>query len=282
MKKSLLLLLCIVTFVFWQCANKTSQKDTSSAKEDTTQNISEDVGDFKEDSEDAEDKQDTIDPYQSKDILCYRSAKIDKMVLANKGTKKPKEDEMDWEMNFDFLTEKEFNQLNIKEHLYYAFCFPEMSTQICAMYMPDKNKDKKIQLFLPFPEDVRVLSERQSNKLKENKDSVVVYLNQCIDNAKTLDTEFKSNLTEVDAYLCIPNLIARYKKASKKDNELLTTLVMLMRNSDYAPLTESAMIQKAYESSTHEGQIPSIPANEENIKKIIGWAEAYYQSKKVK
>ena len=279
---TILLAFCSI-LLFSQCSSDKSQNEgdkdsskVSKAEKQKPVDGNEEEGDS-ENEGDINDQDKSGDVYSSKNTLCFSLTRVDKMVAESKKRAKPENNE-EPEMDFSFLTNQEFKSLSIKEALYYGFSFPEFSTQICAMYTPAPNPEKAIMLQLPFAEDSRMMSERQTKIIQDNKDSCIVYLKKCIENPKSLKSDFKSNLVSLGFYECIPFLIDRFNKEKKKDYEIITTLIEIMQYGEYKPFTESDVLKKAHYNDEMMAT-PYIDRTKENTDKIINLAKGYYQSK---
>lgn len=88
---------------------------------------------------------------------------------------------------------------------------------------------------------------------------------------------YKQVILEMNATAMIPFLIKTYS-VSKKDHDLLTLLMLLMKENNYEPFMNSASYKKLYgENSNYQDYLAFSRANEDLI---IKRATEFYNGKK--
>jgi hypothetical protein len=196
----------------------------------------------------------------------YGLAKIKKLIKAIKTN-----DEDD-----PALSIKTFNSLSTKEKFTYCMIHPESFSQNCDAMPPVLDEQKKIFAFLPDAYDELSLSDRQMKFLNSNKDSVLSWIKQVATEKNRVGVNFKEVIVAIGSKSIVPFLVDFYKK-TKKDHDILTTLILLMENAKYKPHMNSQMHQKLFEDS---GQWPRyINLNNANADLILKRAMDFYNAK---
>lgn len=175
------------------------------------------------------------------------------------------------------ISETDFKKLFAAEYLEYAVDHPESYRQICSMYYPDKNENDRIHANLPMKGEGFTMSNRQSQSLISHRDSVICYLNQCISRQDQVGITFKEIIVMLSAYESIPDMLQKLKSKMPRDNYLLTTMMVLMKNDNYAPFLKSDIYKDLYASDNYKESIEFTSANNDAIAQF---ANSYYSWKK--
>lgn len=201
-----------------------------------------------------------------KNILCFQAEKV--VILCLDSHLKRFSRRRFFEPT-EFLDDKEYNQLTIKEKLYYAANYPESTTQICNGWL--KPEDYKISFKFDMGYYSTYPSDRQASIFQE--DSTIVYLRQCLRDNQNLNTSFKVFLGEV-SYKIIPDLIAYYEQTT--DKEILTTLLSILPYN-YKPL--EGLLPMSFEDFSMDLNLhPYIIDTPSNRKQLLEIAQNYYDN----
>ena len=140
---------------------------------------------------------------------------------------------------------KIYGNLSLREKFTYHMLHGETFSQICDAYPPEQDENKKIYGYLPDILREKNWSESQIKFLKDNRDSVIVWLKDCISRNNRAGVNFKRTILEIDAVEMIPFLIKTYN-VKKKDGDMLTVFMLLMRKHEFDPFVKSTSFRKLY------------------------------------
>lgn len=183
----------------------------------------------------------------------------------------------DSEIYFNVLSPKKYQGLTLREKFTYHMIHPEVSSQNCDVSTPILEEDLKIFANLPDAFDEESWSERQFDFMISNRDSVLSLISESINRSKRVGLNYKIVIEHVNGWESIPLLIKTYK-IDKKDHDILTVLIQLMKKNDYQPFMTSISYTKLYGgNSTHRSFIVFNQANEDLI---IRRAEEFYNGRK--
>lgn len=140
---------------------------------------------------------------------------------------------------------KIYGNLSLREKFTYHMLHGETFSQICDAYPPEQDENKKIYGYLPDILREKNWSESQIKFLKDNRDSVIVWLKDCISRNNRAGVNFKRTILEIDAVEMIPFLIKTYN-VKKKDGDMLTVFMLLMRKHEFDPFIKSTSFRKLY------------------------------------
>jgi hypothetical protein len=175
------------------------------------------------------------------------------------------------------LKEKTYSSLSFREKFTYNMLNAESYSQNCDAMPPIQDEQKKIFGYLPDAFDEYSWSDRQLDYFKNNHDSVVALMKQCIIKNNRVGVNFKHIISEINAKELIPLLVKTYS-SSKKDNDILTLLMMLMNDNKYDPFLKSTACKKLYgDQSNYEG---FLVLNKANADLIIKRATDFYDGSK--
>jgi hypothetical protein len=163
----------------------------------------------------------------------------------------------------DSLPEKYYQALSVREKFTYNMIYAESWDQGCGAVAPMVDEEKKIFGNLPDPFGAGTWSDRQRHFFQDNKDSVIALMTESIRRAKRVGLNYKHVILDINATSMIPLLIYTYN-LEKKDHDLLTVLLLLMKNNNFAPFYASASYKKLYTGphAYFEGSLTYNSANE--------------------
>ncbi|MBN9500197.1 MAG: hypothetical protein BGO01_07475 [Armatimonadetes bacterium 55-13] len=176
------------------------------------------------------------------------------------------------------LGDDAYNALSLKEKFTYTMLHGEYFTQICDVIPPIQDEQKKIFGYFPSPfNDEQMWSKRQKEFLHKNRVEIIKLIRETIKAKGTVGVNLKEAIMETNAVELIPDLIAQFGK-DKKDYDLLTVMMLLMKVNNYPAFKASASYKKLYgDESNYQAFIANNSANQ---KLIISRATAFYKSKK--
>jgi len=143
------------------------------------------------------------------------------------------------------LDPKKYMALSFREKFTYHMVHPESYSQNCDAMPPIQDEQKKIFGQLPDAFGEENWSDRQEKFFVSNRDSVIALMHYCITKDKRVGLNFKHCIVDINAKEMIPFLISMYNE-QKKDHDILTVLMLLMKNNQYQPFMVSASNKKLY------------------------------------
>jgi hypothetical protein len=165
------------------------------------------------------------------------------------------------------MKEAAYKALSVKEKFIYAMIHPEAYNQICDAMPPIQDEHKKVFGQLPDGYADYGLSERQEKFLKDNKEAVIGFLKECIVKKNRVGINYKHVMVNINAVSMIPFLMEVYNK-QKKDHDILTVLMLLMKNNKYDEFVKSTGYKKLYgEESNYLSNLALTKANTDLILK---------------
>ncbi|MCF3110224.1 hypothetical protein LL912_15680 [Niabella sp. CC-SYL272] len=175
------------------------------------------------------------------------------------------------------LPDAVYQSLSPREKFTYTMIHPEMYAQNCDINMIHPNEHKEIFGYLVSEGDEETWSQRQLDFLRGNRDSVMAWIRESANRSRRMGVNYKNALVEMDAWEMIPYIIDFYT-ANKKDKDLLTVLMLLMKRGKFTPFVQSSSYKKLYGmEGNHERALDYNKANE-NL--IITRAQTYYKKRK--
>lgn len=163
------------------------------------------------------------------------------------------------------LSQKDYDALNLREKFTYHMIHGESYSQNCDAMPPIQDEHKKIFAYIPEAFDEYAWSDRQSTFLKKNRDSVISLMKESITRSKRVGVNFKQAIIEINAIEMIPFLVDTYREI-KKDLDLLTVMLQLMKENEYDPFINSGSYRKLYsEDSNYLSYLNFTKGNEELI-----------------
>ncbi len=174
------------------------------------------------------------------------------------------------------VTKKVWDAFTNKEKFTYSMIHPEAFSQNCDAPPPIEDEHKKLFPNLPDANFEADLSDRQIAFLKKNKDSVLSWIKQFSNTKKRVGLNFKEVIVMLKDKSIIPFLTEIYLK-NRKDHDILTVLLLLMKEAKYSPFIKSQMHEKLY--GPEATWIAFIMANKANQDLIIKRATDFYNGK---
>lgn len=174
----------------------------------------------------------------------------------------------------DSLPEKLYQSLPLREKFTYNMIYGEAFAQTCDVNLPVQNEEKKIFANLPELFSEQGWSDRQDSFFKDNKDSVLALITESVGRTKRFGLNYKHAIVDMNATSMIPFLISTYN-LQKKDHDILTVLILLMKNNKYPPFMGSVSYSKLYAGKdTYYNR--ALVFNEANEALIIQRATDFY------
>jgi hypothetical protein len=165
------------------------------------------------------------------------------------------------------LNAKDYESLSLREKFTYHMIHAESYSQNCDYIPPPKNEHLKIFAYIPDAFEEFAWSERQTKFLMSNRDSVMNLMRESMARTKKAGINFKHAILEVNAKELIPDIIAIYRSnPTVKDLDLLSLLMLLMKENEYEPFLLSGSYKKLYaEDTSYQSFLNYNKANEELI-----------------
>lgn len=144
------------------------------------------------------------------------------------------------------LSQPLFDNLTAEEKFVYALKYPERYTQVCSMPSFDNPNLPFLHAALPFKIQGEITSKRQYDGLEISYLISVSYLNQIIKLSYPISNEYKQAIVQLHAFECIPALMFKYDTSKIKDNYILTTGVLLMKNDSFPAFINTDIYTQLY------------------------------------
>jgi len=176
------------------------------------------------------------------------------------------------------LDPKKYSALSFREKFTYHMIHPESFSQNCDAMPTIQDEQKKIFGQLPDAFGDENWSDRQHKFFIAHKDSVIALMQYCITKDKRVGLNFKHAIVDINAKEMIPFLISIYNE-QKKDHDILTVLMLLMKNNAYQPFMVSASNKKLY-ADPDDSYKSYLNFNVENEELIIKRALDFYSGGK--
>lgn len=171
---------------------------------------------------------------------------------------------------------KQFNRLSVPEKFTYCMMHAEDFSQNCDPMPVLVDEQKKIFGYLPDAFNQTTWSQKQQDFLHHNRSKVISLLRSTIHAKHRVGGNLKQAIVELKAYELIPDMVQVYNR-DHKDQDIITVLMLLMSDGNYAPFLKSATYKKLYgDNSNYQG---FVMANRENEKLEIDRAMGYYRSR---
>ncbi|MRG48364.1 hypothetical protein GFS24_24825 [Chitinophaga sp. SYP-B3965] len=175
------------------------------------------------------------------------------------------------------LPAKSYNALSLREKFTYHMIHAESYSQNCDAMPPIENEHKKIFGNLPDAFGEYSWSERQQDFLRGQRDSVMALIKESVLRSKRMGVNYKAAVVAMNSWEMIPFLISTYN-TDKKDHDILTVLMLLMKQNEYKPFMTSTSFTKLYgEDADFRAYLDLNKANEDLILERAG---NLYKSKK--
>ncbi|NLR62268.1 hypothetical protein HGH93_29525 [Chitinophaga polysaccharea] len=176
------------------------------------------------------------------------------------------------------IAQKDYLALSLREKFTYHMIHAETYSQNCDAIPPDPDLQKKIFGQLPDAFDDFSWSERQGNFFQANRDSVIALMTESIGRTNRIGLNYKMAIVDINAREMIPLLINVYNR-DHKDHDILTVLMLLMKNNEYGPFMTSPSFKKLYASTNYESSYrAALTLNTANEELIIQRAKSFYDT----
>ncbi|MBB1645354.1 hypothetical protein [Sphingobacterium sp. UME9] len=191
----------------------------------------------------------------------------------------PEEDKETTDAGTNAISATDFKKLSLREKFTYTMIHAELYAQNCAIPEYQTQIDKKIFGTLLDGFNESSWSQRQTDFLQENRDSVIKLIQESVIRSKRMGVNYKHALVELNGWQMIPFII-EYAKKTPKDKDALTLLMLLMKRGEYSEFIKSTSFKKLYgENSNYYSYLNY---NKENEALIFSRALKYYDEKKSK
>lgn len=162
------------------------------------------------------------------------------------------------------LDDKLYQSLTFEEKFTYTMLHAEEFSQNCSAMPVFAESEKKIFAFPAAPfGDEAVWSPRQRDWLKKNRTKVIGLLRTTITQKQRIGVNLKTAILELNAVELIPDMVKIYNR-DHKDQDILTVLMILMKENKYEPFMKSLSYKKLYadEASSYKSFLMANPANQ--------------------
>ena len=167
------------------------------------------------------------------------------------------------------LSDKVYDSLSFEEKFTYNMIHGEDSSQNCDGTMSTVKEESKIFGYIPdaFMEGDIAWSDRQREFLSRNRTKIISLVKATIKLRQRVGVNLKNAILEINGYELVPDLIEVYN-VKKKDNDILTLLMLMMKEGKFPEFVNSASYTKLYgENSNYKGSLEANAANQELIAK---------------
>jgi hypothetical protein len=175
------------------------------------------------------------------------------------------------------LDSKVYTGLSLREKFTYNMIHGESYSQICDAMPPIQDEQKKIFGYLPDMFGEYNWSARQKDFFAEHKDSVIAIMKESIARTNKIGLNYKQAIIEMNAVSLIPLLLEIYKKnTTRKDLDILTMCMLLMKKNKDGAFLKSASYKKLY--SEDSDYLAYLNYNKANEDLIIQRVTAFYNA----
>ena len=178
---------------------------------------------------------------------CHKSDKVKTLMTEKLKTYyKDMEDEYFDPFYFIELDSKDIEGLSNLEKFVYATEFPAEISQVCAIMMGPHDPQKHLVRDLKYQSSEAYFSESQDSVLIAMNNESIKFIKSCLPSMETLSGRYKELFLKLDSYKLIPGIIKMHKKqeVGKKDNELLTILILKMEEDEFPEFMDSGILDK--------------------------------------
>ena len=144
--------------------------------------------------------------------------------------------------------QKNYLSLSFREKFTYHMIHGESYSQNCDLMPPVQDEQKKIFAQLPDVFGEFGWSARQLKFFNANRDSVIELMKSSIVKNNRIGVNFKQVIVDINGKEMIPFLVKTYN-LEKKDYDILTILMLLMKDNEYDQFLISTSYQKLYADS---------------------------------
>jgi hypothetical protein len=164
-----------------------------------------------------------------------------------------------------------YQSLSLREKFTYNMIHAESYSQICSAFpMEGPDEEKKIFAQLPIMFGEYKWSEKQQKFFSDNRDSVIYLMKECISKTGQVGLNFKKVIVNINAKEMVLPFINLYHR-TKKDRDILTVLMLLMKNNKYQPFVSTAIAKKLYGAAASYKEFSFFkPADQEQLIEFAG------------
>jgi len=174
------------------------------------------------------------------------------------------------------LSPKVYASLTLREKFTYNMVHGESYSQNCDAVPPIQDEQKKIFGHLPDLFGESSWTDSQEKFFINNSDTVVKLIKESVLRSKRMGLNYKHAIIVMNAIDMIPFLVSTYN-TDRKDHDILTVLILLMKENKYQPFIASASHQKLYESKgDYSYYFAHIVLNKANEDLVIQRATEFY------
>ncbi|PWU01606.1 MAG: hypothetical protein C5B52_07030 [Bacteroidetes bacterium] len=190
------------------------------------------------------------------------------------------EDDSSGDGGVEAIDVRVYKSLPIKLKFTYNMIHPESYSQMCDILPSREHEENRIYGELTDNFGEYDWSDRQIDFFKENRDSVENLMKETIEKDNIIGSNFKEAIVAINGKEMIPFLINFYNK-EKKDHYILTMLMLLMKNNNYAEFMNSISYKKLYDGN-EDSYSKYLIHNKANEELIIQRATNYYNGLQTK
>ncbi|RFS19275.1 hypothetical protein DVR12_23870 [Chitinophaga silvatica] len=176
------------------------------------------------------------------------------------------------------LSNKDYNSLSLREKFTYNMIHAEEYSQNCDVPTPVAEAQKQIFGQVPSSFNEYTWSDRQLNFFKDNKDSVIAIIKESVNRSKRVGVNYKEVIVLMNATEMIPFLEEVYQR-DKKDHDILTVFLLLMKNNNYQPFLTASSYPKLYGENV-DYYSSHIAYNSANEQLILQRVNDFYKNRK--
>ncbi|MDQ0109649.1 hypothetical protein SAMN05660909_04601 [Chitinophaga terrae (ex Kim and Jung 2007)] len=175
------------------------------------------------------------------------------------------------------LPDNLYNSLSLREKFTYNMIHGEIYSQNCDPMPPVEDEHKKIFAQLPGAFDEYSWSDKQTQFFDNNRDSVIALIKESVTRSKRVGVNYKEAIVSMNAVEIIPFLEEVYLR-DKKDHDILTVFLLLMKANKYQPFLASSSFKKLYGDDANYGT--HIVYNSANEQLILQRVNDFYKNYK--
>ena len=161
------------------------------------------------------------------------------------------------------------NTLSQEEKFTWCMAFPESFMQICTLFHYD-SLAYKIFAHLPMVEMGTVMSARQRDFLKQERNLTIRLMRQSISDSVFIGLNYKEVIRDLLLVELIPEVISNYNRT--KDKDLLTLLIELMEKKQHQPWLSSSLRLELEQQSRLPRYKRAVPFTSNNAYHILKYA----------
>lgn len=173
------------------------------------------------------------------------------------------------------LPDSVYKSLTTSERFTYHMLHGEAYAQNCDAMPVYADEEKRIWGFPPSAfNNERAWSEEQLKTIKANRKAFLPLVVKTMNTRQKLGCNLKQVIIDLNAVELIPDLCAFYKK-KRYDHDILSVLMILMKEGKYEPFLKSQSFKKLYsEEASYQA---FLVANRENQDLIMSRANDFYK-----